>query len=583
MAIVHEGRTVTALPTAAPKAQPRVLSGARIICESLIREGVEVVFGYPGGAVIPLYDALPYYPQLHHVLVRHEQMAGHMADGYARATGKVGVCMATSGPGATNLVTAIANAHLDSAPLVAITGQVGTAFIGKDSFQEVDITGITLPITKHSFMVERTEDIAPTLKKAFHLARTGRPGPVLVDIPKNTQIMEAEFVWPEEVSLRGYQPTIQGNRKQVRLAARLINQAKQPVIMAGHGIMLSRAETEFRQFVEKTGIPVIFTLLGLGCFPETHPLALGMMGMHGHWEVNKAANEADLLINIGARFDDRATGKLSGFAQKARVIHVDIDPAELGKNVRTEVPIVGDAKHVLQLLLEEVEAAHHDEWLTQIRAWGEQARSRKWKPTTVLQAQHVVTALREVTGGEGIITADVGQHQMWTAQFFFFDKPNRWITSGGAGTMGFGLPAAMGAKIGCPDQEVWAVVGDGGFQMSIPELATCTQEGLDVKVLIINNGYLGMVRQWQELFHNRNYSETPISAPDFVKLGEAYGIAAKRVYTQEEVRPALEWARTIKGPVLIDFVVDQEQNVYPMVPQGGANADMIVDEELHSA
>jgi acetolactate synthase I/II/III large subunit len=582
MAIAHDQRAATRRKPMT-EATPRVLSGSRIICESLIQEGVEVVFGYPGGAVIPLYDALPLYPQLHHVLVRHEQMAGHMADGYARATGKVGVCMATSGPGATNLVTAIASAYLDSIPIVVITGQVGTAFIGKDSFQEVDITGITLPITKHNMQVRTTEEIAPAIKEAFYLARTGRPGPVLVDIPKNTQIMEAPFVWPEEITIPGYQPTIQGNRKQVRLAARLIAEAKRPVIMAGHGIMISGAEAEFRAFVEKTGIPVIFTLLGLGCFPETHPQALGMMGMHGHWEVNKAANEADVLINIGARFDDRATGKLSGFATRARVIHVDIDPAEIGKNVKTEVPIVGDAKHVLQMLLEEVQAARHDEWLAQIRAWGEFARSRTIKPTTVLQAPHVIMALREATEGNAIISVDVGQHQMWTAQFYRFDQPNKWLSSSGSGTMGYGLPGAMGAKMGCPDEEVWAVVGDGGFQMSIPELATCTQENLAVKVAIINNGYLGMVRQWQQLFHNRNYSETPISSPDFVKLGEAYGIAARRVTTREEVLPAIRWARSIDGPVLLDFVVDQEQNVYPMVPQGGANSDMIVDEEDQSA
>jgi acetolactate synthase-1/2/3 large subunit len=582
MAIARDQRPFSLVHTA-PEAQPRVLSGARIICESLIREGVEVIFGYPGGAVIPLYDALPLYPQLHHVLVRHEQMAGHMADGYARASGKVGVCMATSGPGATNLVSAIASAHLDSIPIVAITGQVGTAFIGKDSFQEVDIIGVTLPITKHNIQVRRTEDIPRAIRVAFYLARTGRPGPVLIDIPKNTQIMEAPFVWPEEVDLPGYQPTIQGNRKQVRLAAKLINEAKRPIIMAGHGIMISGAEAEFRAFVEKTGIPVMFTLLGLGCFPETHPLALGLMGMHGHWEVNQAANEADVLINIGARFDDRATGKVSAFAPKARVIHIDIDPAEIGKNVKTEVPIVGDAKHVLRMLLEEVADNRHDEWLGQIRAWGRRANTRKWKPTDKLQAQHVVVALREATGGNAIISVDVGQHQMWTAQFFMFEHPNKFLSSSGSGTMGFGFPAALGAKMACPEEEVWAVVGDGGFQMSIPELATCKQEGLAVKVAIINNGYLGMVRQWQELFHNRNYSETPISSPDFVKLGEAYGIAARRVLTQEEVRPAIEWARSVDGPVLLDFVVDQEQNVYPMVPQGGANADMIVDEELHSA
>ncbi len=573
MAIMHDRRAVTTLP----EAKPRVLPGSRIICESLLKEGVEVIFGYPGGAVIPLYDALPLYPQLHHVLVRHEQMAGHMADGYARATGKVGVCLATSGPGATNLVSAIASAHLDSIPLVALTGQVGTAFIGKDAFQEVDILGVTEAITKHNIQVRRTEDIAPAIKTAFYLARTGRPGPVLVDIPKNTQIMEAPFVWPEEIHLPGYQPTIQGNRKQARLAARLINQAKRPVIMAGHGIMISGAEQEFRAFVEKTGIPVIFTLLGLGCFPETHPLALGLMGMHGHWEVNKAANEADLLINIGARFDDRATGKLSGFAQKAKIIHVDIDPAEIGKNVKTDVPIVGDAKHVLQMLLEEVEAARHDEWLAQIRAWGEQAHSRQWKPTDVLQAPHVIAGLREVTEGKAIISVDVGQHQMWTAQFYFFDYPNKLLSSSGSGTMGYGLPGAMGAKMGCPDEEVWAVVGDGGFQMSIPELATCVQEGLAVKVFILNNGYLGMVRQWQELFWNRRYSHVELEQhnPDFVKLAEAYGATGMRMEDKTTLVEDMRRAIATDGPVFADVRVTREEDVYPMIAPGAAARDMV--------
>lgn len=554
-----------------------VLTGAEIVCRSLEAEGVDTVFGYPGGAVIPLYDALP-GAGFKHVLVRFEQWAALAAEGYARATGRPGVCMATSGPGATNLVTGLADAMLDSVPMVAITGQVVQPLIGKDAFQEVDITGITLPVTKHNYMVTRVEDIAPTIKEAFYLATSGRPGPVLVDIPKTLFIKTAPFHYPATVSRRGYQPTTTPNMRQVRHAAEMIDRARKPLIMAGHGIMLAGATEQFRHFVEKTGIPVIFTLLGLGAFPEDHPLGLGMMGMHGHKEVNDALEECDLLVNIGARFDDRATGRLDGFAPNAKVVHVDIDPAEIGKNVHADVPVVGDAAEVLRLLIPEVEPRQHDEW----RAWIDSRKN-----TALLDALEdapewpepytIVKAIAKATNGEAIVTTDVGQHQMWTAQHFGFNHPDRWITSGGLGTMGFGLPSAIGAKMGRPDLEVWTVIGDGGFQMSFNELATAMQEKLDIKIAIINNGYLGMVRQWQDLFHQKNYSEVAILGPDFVKLAEAFGVTGIRVTRHDEIDTAIAKARAIDGPVLIEFVVEPEANVWPMVPPGGSNTEMIHD------
>ncbi len=556
--------------------QGQRMTGAQITCAAIEAEGTEIVFGYPGGAVIPLYDAIP-SSNLHHVLVRFEQWASLAADGYARATGEVGVCIATSGPGATNLVTGLANAQLDSVPVVAITGQVGQALIGRDAFQETDITGITLPITKHNYLVQSVDEIAPTIREAFYLARSGRPGPVLVDIPKNVFQDTGRFHSPQEIVRRGYQPSMMPNTRQVRLAGEMINRARKPLIMAGHGIMISGAEAEFARFVERTGIPVIFTLLGQGSFPESHPLALGLMGMHGHREVNMALQECDLLVNIGARFDDRATGKTAAFAPNARVVHVDIDPAEIGKNIRTDVPVVGDAREVIKLMLGEVEERQHTEW----RNWIESKKDTALRDALNDRPEwpEPYTIIKEVakaTNGEAIYCTDVGQHQMWAAQHLGLDHPNRWLTSGGLGTMGYGLPSAIGAKMGRPDLEVWTFIGDGGFQMSLNELATCVQENLDINIVIINNGYLGMVRQWQDIFHDKNYSEVRILGPDFVKLAEAYGVAGIRITRDDEIAAAIEQARSIKGPVVLEFVVEPEANVWPMVPAGASNSDMML-------
>lgn len=557
------------------RAERPLLTGSEIVCRALEDEGVDTVFGYPGGAVIPLYDALP-GAGFHHILVRFEQWAALAAEGYARATGKPGVCLVTSGPGATNLVTGLADAMLDSVPIVAITGQVIQPLIGRDAFQEVDITGITLPVTKHNYLVHRVEDLASTIKEAFHIASTGRPGPVLIDIPKTLFLQTHEYEYPESVFRRGFQPTSIPNMRQVRLAAEAISKAHKPLIMAGHGIMLSGAAELFRAFVEKSGIPVVHTLLGLGAFPEAHPLGLGLMGMHGHRHVNDALDECDLLLNIGARFDDRATGRVSGFAPNAFVVHVDIDPAEIGKNVRTNVPVVGDASEVLKLLIPEVQDRHYADWTFWIDSRRDRVLDRaledrpEWpEPYTIIKA------IAEATDGEAILTTDVGQHQMWAAQHFGFNHPNRFITSGGLGTMGFGLPSAIGAKVGRPDLEVWAIIGDGGFQMSSNELATAVQENLDINIAVINNGYLGMVRQWQDLFHAKNYSEVRIGAPNFEKLAEAYGITGITVRTDAEIRPAIELARSIRGPVLIDFVIEPEANVWPIVPPGAANSEML--------
>ena len=551
------------------------MTGAQIICEGLVREGVELIFGILGGAVLPLYDTLPQYPQLRHVLVRHEQGAAHAADGYARATGKVGVCIATSGPGATNLVTGIANAHLDSSPMVAITGQVARPFIGKDAFQEVDITGITLPITKHNYLVLEASSLARTVKEAFHLARTGRPGPVLIDVPRDVFIEEAEFHYPSKIDLPGYKPILQGHPTQIKKAVKLINEARQPLIIAGRGVIISGAYAELKQLAETAQTPVVTTLLGIGSFLESHILSFGMLGMHGMAYANMAVDAADVIIAIGMRFDDRATAKVSGFAPNARIIHIDIDPTEIGKNVRVDVPIVGDVKTVLEELNKLITPTQHIDWVEQLDDWRKKHPSIVIKDSDGLLPQLVVRKIYEVTKGEATIVTGVGQNQMWAAQHYRYDKPNSLISSGGLGTMGFGLPASIGVKIGCPDNTVWCIDGDGSFQMTIQELATITQEKVAVKIAIIDNGYLGMVRQWQELFYGKRYVATPLSGPDYVKVAEAYGIPGLRVKHREEVVPAIERAMAEQGPFLIDFVVEPEENVYPMVPPGASLAEVM--------
>jgi len=552
------------------------LSGAHIVWESLVRERVDTVFGICGGAVIHIYHVLPDYP-IHHVLMRHEQAAAHAADGYARATGKVGVCMATSGPGATNLVTGIANAYMDSSPMVAITGQVPTSLIGKDAFQEVDITGITLPITKHNYLVTDIEKLAMVIKEAFHIARTGRPGPVLIDIAKDVQAAEIEYEEPGEVNLPGYRPTLIGNQRQIKQAARLINEAKCPLIIAGHGLMLAGAEAELRELVEKAQIPVVNTLLGISTLPETHPLCLGMGGMHGEAYANKALQKADLILNIGSRFDDRLTGPVSTFGPEAKIIHIDVDPAEIGKNVPVDLPIVGDAKNILQALNPMIEPTSHLAWWELIDEWRRDSAAHDIlnREFEELIPQYVIRQIWEVTKGETIMVSDVGQNQMWEAQYFMHHKPRGLISSGGLGTMGFALPAAIGVKVGRPDETVWATIGDGGFQMTVQELATVQQENLAVKIAILNNGYLGMVRQWQELFFQGRYSATPLLGPDFVKLAQAYDIPGLAVLEKDQVIPAIKQAMTIDGPALIDFRIEQEENVYPMVAPGGSIGDML--------
>ena len=553
------------------------LNGARILCEILVKEGVEVIFGFPGGSVLPLYDVLSQYPQLRHILVRHEQGAAHAADAYARVTGKVGVCVATSGPGACNLVTGIANAHLDSSPVVAITGQVARPFIGKDAFQEIDITGITVPITKHNYLVLKADEIAMVVKEAFHIAGTGRPGPVLLDIPRDVFIEEATFEYPEKVELHGYKPTLRGHAVQIKKAAKLIAESKRPVILAGRGVIISGAYEELRGLAEKAQIPVITTLLGISSFPEDHELSLGMMGMHGTAYANLAVDGSDLIISIGMRFDDRATGRVSGFAPHAQVIHIDVDPAEIGKNVRVTVPIVGDVKNILRTLNRQLEAQKHLAWIGQVEEWRRAHPLHIDHDADKIQPQYVVSKICEVTQGNAIITTGVGQNQMWAAQHFCYRKPNSFVSSGGLGTMGFELPAAIGAKVGRPDETVWAIAGDGGFQMTIQELGTAVQDNVAVKIAILNNGYLGMVRQWQDLFYERRYVATPLSSPDFVKVAEAYGMPGIRVTDKSKVVSAIKKAMKHKGPFLIDFVVEPEENVYPMVAPGCTLAEILDD------
>jgi acetolactate synthase-1/2/3 large subunit len=548
------------------------LTGAQILWECLVREGVTDVFGYPGGAILPAYDAMLNYP-IRHTLVRHEQGATHMADGYARATGKVGVAIATSGPGATNMVTGIATAMMDSSPIVCITGQVGSRLIGTDAFQEIDITGITLPVTKHNYLVTSAGDVARSVREAFLIAKSGRPGPVLIDITKDAQQASAEFDW------EGAAPVVPGWRaappldpRGITTAAQLINSAKRPVILAGHGVTISGAESLLRELAERAHLPVAATLLGIGGFAASHPLNLGMMVMHGEAWVNLAIQEADLLIACGMRFDDRVTGNLKTYAPSARKIHVDIDASEINKNVAVDVALVGDLSDALTNLLEHVVSNDRAGWLARIADFkGDSAvRDIQSLPDDGhLYAAHVINDLWRATGaGDTIVVTDVGQHQMWEAQYYHHDRPRSLITSGGLGTMGFAVPAAIGAKRARPDAEVWAVVGDGGFQMTMCELATAVQDGINVKIAVINNGFLGMVRQWQEFFYGRRYAATPLSGPDFVALARAFGIDARAVSARAGVGPAIEAARTLDAPALIDFHVEQEDTVYPMVPAG---------------
>jgi len=557
----------------------KTMTGAGILWECLEREGVRVVFGYPGGAILPAYDALK-HSKIHHVLVRHEQGATHMADGYARASGEVGVAIATSGPGATNMVTGIATAMLDSIPIVCITGQVGSKLIGSDAFQETDITGVTLPITKHNYLVTHASEVARTVREAFYVARSGRPGPVLIDITKDAQQSTCEFDWEAaRPQLPGYRPDLSPAPAEYAEALELIHNSKRPVILAGHGIIVSGAMREVRDFAERAGIPVALTLLGLGAFPASHPLNLGMMGMHGEAWVNHTIQEADLLLAFGMRFDDRVTGNLKTYAPNAKKIHIEIDPAEINKNVKVDVPLVGDLREVLLELMPKVESIDRSEWLDSIdRLKGDSAvRDIQNLPDSGhLYAAHVINDLwRQTRDGKTIVVTDVGQHQMWEAQYYKHEHPRSLITSGGLGTMGFALPAAIGAKVACPDSEVWVIVGDGGFQMTMCELATLVQENLKIHIAIINNGFLGMVRQWQEFFYDRNYAATPLLNPDFAKLAEAYGIRSMTISERSEVVPAVQSAREYDGPVLINFKVEQEDTVYPMVAEGAALHDMI--------
>ena len=543
-------------------------TGAEILCECLIKEGVEVIFGFPGGVLLPLYDTIPRYPQLRHILVRHEQGAAHAADAYARVTGKLGVCLATSGPGATNLVTGIANAYLDSVPLLAITGQVPTHFIGKDAFQEIDITGITVPITKHNQLVLDVNDLAKAIREAAYVAQVGRPGPVLIDIPRDIFQARTEFSYPDKVDLPGFKPKLFGHPAQVKKAADLVNSAERPVIVAGHGINISKAFPELRELAENAQIPVVTTFLGIGCFPESHVLSYGWLGMHGMGYANKAVHNADLLLAVGMRFDDRATGGVSTFAPNARVVHIDVDAAEIGKNIAVDVPIVGDLKNVLQVLNKQVTRREHVAWLSQLDEWRSLHPAMEIRNHEDILPQYIIRQIHEATKGDTIIVTGVGQAQMWAAQYFYYDKPNSFISSGGLGTMGFELPGAIGAKVGCPQETVWCIAGDGGFQMTVQELATMVQEDLDINIAVFNNGWLGMVRQWQELIYNKRYFGTQLYNPDFVKIAEAYGIKGVKVSKKIDVRPAIHKAMEHKGPFLIEFIVEPEENVYPFVPPG---------------
>ncbi len=552
-------------------------SGAQILIEGLKEQGVDVIFGYPGGVVLPIYDEL-YDSDIRHILVRHEQAAIHAADGYARASGKVGVCLATSGPGACNLVTGLATAYMDSIPVVALTGQVPTVLLGNDAFQESDITGITMPVTKHNFLVQDVKDLKRIIREAFYIANTGRKGPVLIDIPKDvsTTKIPDEDGPDQQIRLRGYKPTYHGHGKQLQKAVELIEAAKRPIIYAGGGVISSEASEELVKFAERTCMPVTTTLMGLGCMPADHPLNLGMLGMHGTEYANYAITESDLLFSIGVRFDDRVTGNLATFAPHAKIIHMDIDPAEIGKNKTVDVPIVGDAKSILTDLLKKIPAAcSHPEWSEKVQAW-KKNHPLRFKEDGKLRPQFVIRKLAEILDGKGVIVSEVGQNQMWTAQYYQFSRPRQWVTSGGLGTMGFGFPAAMGAQVAIPDEPAVVIAGDGSFQMNIQELGTIAQYQIPVKIVILNNQFLGMVRQWQELFYERRYSYTELPEVQFEQIAKAYGIGAETVRSMSDVEPALRRAIDHNGPYLLDIRVEREENVFPMVPAGAAISEMIV-------
>ncbi|HEX9705341.1 MAG TPA: biosynthetic-type acetolactate synthase large subunit [Gemmatimonadales bacterium] len=551
-----------------------MLTGAQIVCRTLVDAGVDVIFGYPGGAIMPFYHALPEYPQLRHVLVRHEQAAAHAADGYARASGRVGVCVATSGPGATNLVTGLAAAHMDSSPVVAITGQVARAMIGRDAFQETDVIGITLPVTKQSYLVQDVAELSAVVADALAVAQAGRPGPVVIDLPKDVQNQKAEYRAPEHprAGARGQLQTPDASPGSVEEAARLIAEAQRPLMMVGHGVILAQAYDEVRTLAEKTGMPVITTLLGISAFPEGHPLHLGMPGMHGEVHVNRAIQHADVIVGIGLRFDDRVTGNIAAFAPRARIIHVDLDRSEIGRNVRVAVGLVGDAREVTRRLVDAVVPRSCEHWVSEI--CGFHRPSRPAAPQE-LTPDAILDAIHDASDGRCTIVTDVGQHQMWVAKLYPYRRPNTHITSGGLGAMGFAVPAAMGVHLARPTETVWAISGDGGFQMNMAEIATMIQERLTVKMAVFNNGYLGMVRQWQQFFHGKRYSCTPIFSPDYVKLADAYGIPGWRVRTPSELTDVVARANAEPGPVLVEFVIAQEANVFPMIPPGGSLSEPI--------
>ena len=546
-------------------------TGSQILIDALKKENVEYIFGLPGGVIIPLFDTLFDASEIKFILTRHEQAAGHAADGYARATGKVGVCIVTSGPGATNLTTAIATAYMDSIPMVAITGQVKTHLIGSDAFQEADVTGITRPISKHNYLVKDIKELGRVVKEAFHIASTGRPGPVVIDLPVDVTTDTWDGDTPDTINLPGYKPSFEGNIRQIKLAADAINKSKRPVIYAGGGVISSNSSEQLIELAEKANLPVNTTLLALGVFPEDNERALGMLGMHGTVPANYAVHESDLLIAIGARFDDRITGKIDEFASKAQIIHIDIDPTSISKNIKVHIPVVGDAKNILTELIKHVSHIERKEWFEKIAVWKKKYSSLYDNTSDVVKPQYVVEQICEATKGEAIVTTEVGQNQMWAAQYYTYTNPRSFLSSGGLGTMGFGFPAALGAQLGCPDKIVVAIAGDGSFQMNIQELSTAVKYNLPVKVAIMNNGYLGMVRQWQELFYDKRYAHTLLDGnPDFVQVAKAYGADGFLVTDKKDVRPIIEKAISINGPVIIDFKVDPEENVFPMIPSGQA-------------